>query len=176
MMILKEEYFEWMYQRVCGKNYRDLLDALNNFEFIYMNPMDENRLIDGLDLRSQFASECNIPHVVIKLKMDTDICSVLEVMVALAIRMETDIMSDSEFGDRTPTWFWYMIDSLGLDNMSDDNFDYENVDEIVETFLNRQYDFDGKGGLFHVPSTEHDMRDMEIWYQMCIYSGTLLDL
>lgn len=176
MMELRDEYFEWMYQKICGKNYRDLLSTLNNIEFTYLNVMDENRLKDGLDLRGQFASECKIPHVAIKLKMDMNVCSVLEVMVALAIRMETNIMSDSEYGDRTPLWFWNMVESLGLDDMDDMSFDYDEVERVIDTFLNRQYEYDGKGGLFYVPDAEYDMRDMEIWYQMCAYSNTLLDL
>lgn len=165
-----------MYQKICGKHYRDLLNMLNNIEFTYLIPMDENRLSDGLDLRGIFACECGIPHIAIKRGLDMDVCSVLEVMVALAIRMETNIMDDTDCGDRTAVWFWTMIESLGLSDMDDERFECTEVENIIETFLDRQYESNGKGSLFYVPSSEYDMREMEIWKQMWVYSNTLLDL
>ena len=175
-MNIREEYFEWIYQRIDGKGYRCLLETLYSIEFVYSMTMDENRLRDGIDLRGQFARECGIPQIAIKLKMDNTSCSVLEVMVALAIRMESTIFDDPEQGDRTYVWFWDMVKALGLYHMDDDIFDYEETEEIVDRFLNRQYDYDGKGSLFYIPEAESDMRDVEIWYQMCMYSDMILDL
>lgn len=175
-MNIREEYFEWIYQRIDGKGYRSLLETLYNTEFVYSMTMDENRLKDGIDLRCEFARECRIPQIAIKLKMDNTSCSVLEVMVALAIRMETTIFDDPDKGDRTYVWFWDMVKALGLYHMDDDNFDYDETEEIIERFLKRQYDYDGRGSLFYIPEAESDMRDLEIWYQMCMYSDMILDL
>ena len=64
--------------------------------------------------------------------------------------------------------------SLGLYGMTDDKYDEEYVDNVISTFLYRGYDPNGKGGLFTVNDTYKDMRDIEIWYQMCLFFDNLL--
>ena len=131
-----------------------------------MLPLDENRLLDGLDLRFRFADE-NSYYI------DGD-CSVLEMMVALSLRCEEHIMSDDEIGNRTGRWFWEMIDNLGLESMYDDNFDKVYADKIIYRFLNREYEPNGDGGLFTVHNRNVDLRKVEIWYQMCWYLDTII--
>ena len=126
-----------------------------------MLPLDENRLLDGLDLRFRFADE-NSYYI------DGD-CSVLEMMVALSLRCEEHIMSDDEIGNRTGRWFWEMIDNLGLESMYDDNFDKVYADKIIYRFLNREYEPNGDGGLFTVRNRNVDLRKVEIWYQLMWY-------
>lgn len=46
--------------------------------------------------------------------LDNRPCSVLEMIIALAIRLEEHIMDDPDIGNRTGQWFWDMIVSLGL--------------------------------------------------------------
>lgn len=164
----KSLYFEWMYKLVCGihvKNYRRLLEKLFETEFYFINPMDENRAADGIDLRDRFAYEYRIDI----LDIDADPCSILEMMVALAYRCEETIMDDMDYGDRTGQWFWNMIVSLGLGQMTDNNYDEDKVNYILKRFLDRRYDRTGKGGLFTIPRCKYDLRDEEIWYQMCWY-------
>ena len=105
--------------------------------------------------------------------MDDDPCSVLEMMIALAIRCEENIMDNPEVGDRTGQWFWGMIANLGLGAMYNSRFDREYVDETIARFLNRDYDPDGKGGLFRVKNCDHDMRDMEIIDQLFRYLNSI---
>ena len=128
--------------------------------------MDENRELDGLYLRFRFADE-NSYYI------DGD-CSVLEMMVALSLKCEEQIMSDDDIGNRTGRWFWEMIDNLGLESMYDDNFDKIYADEVIYRFLNRKYEPNGDGGLFRVNNRIEDMRKVEIWYQMCWYLDTLI--
>ena len=96
-----------------------------------------------------------------------DRCSVLEMMIALSMRCEEQIMDDPDIGNRTGQWFWDMIDNLGLGNMSDSKFDSLYVDEVLQRFLNRDYKRNGEGGLFTINRRGLDMRSVEIWYQMC---------
>jgi hypothetical protein len=96
-------------------------------------------------------------------------CSVLEMMVALAIRAETTIMDNTLYGDRTKQWFWSMMMNLGLSTMTDDVFDERFVQNRIDIFLNRQYSYDGRGGLFFIPNTDTDLRNVEIWFQLCWY-------
>lgn len=167
-------YFEWMCHFVCdveyGQNrYQKLLWRLYETDFEYIMPMDGNRAEDGTDLRYRFAEEMRHPAPMIVEYLDDRPCSVLEMMIALSIRCEEHIMDDPDIGDRTGQWFWNMIVSLGLGRMTDKNFDARYVDDIIDRFLQRKYDRDGKGGLFTVPNCRKDFRNLDIWYQMCWY-------
>lgn len=173
-MTIDEEFFEWMYQFVSGKNYRKLLWSLYEEEFFATMPMDDNRMQDGIELRYKFGYEVNIPKSVINRKFDMNNCSVLELMIALAIRMEETILGDPDYGDRTTMWFWMMIKSLGLYDMTDDRIEYEHVKHTIGRFINRDFEPNGEGGLFTVKNTRRDLRDIDIWYQMCLFSDSIM--
>lgn len=176
MMRIEYEYFEWMYQIVLGKGYRKLLSYLYDIPFKFILDMDYNRICDGCDLRYKFGHDAHIPSRVIDLKLGNVECSVLEMMVALSLRMEESILCDPDYGDRTSIWFWEMIKSLGLYHMDDDNFDDQLVCVVIERFMNRDYKPNGRGGLFTVRNARCDMRDVDIWYQMCMYVDNILGL
>lgn len=173
-----EEYFEWLYNLVCKDkfskhiSYERLLRYLHDTEFIYSIPKDENRAEDGISLRYRFVTEWVLDYDMLDY-LDGP-CSVLEMMIALAIRCEENIMDNPKIGDRTSQWFWGMITNLGLGSMMDDNFDEGFVDDTVTRFLNRDYDPDGKGGLFTVKYCDYDLRDVEIWYQLCWYLDSIV--
>lgn len=176
---INSRYFRWMFDLVCGKRYakevsfRRLLEHLHNTEFIFSIPKDENRAEDGIDLRYRFV---RIIHMEECLDYLDGPCSVLEMMVALAIRMEESVMDDPEYGDRTGQWFWGMVVNLGLGSMTDSRYDERYVDNILDRFLYRDYDPDGRGGLFTVRYTDEDLRLVEIWYQMCWYLDEFLGM
>ena len=172
------DYFEWMYNLVCGErfseklSYKKLLMHLHNTDFIYLIPKDGNRAQDGIDLRYRFAYEyTDIEDADSYLKGP---CSVLEMMVALAVRCEETIMDDPTKGDRTRQWFWNMIVSLGFGGMSDDRYDQFFVDKTLDRFLSRKYEPNGKGGLFTIRNPKRDMRRIEIWYQLCDYLNSIV--
>lgn len=170
-----DSYFNWLCDLVCGQrysksiSYRKLLHHLYETEFTYLIPRDKNRAEDGIDLRWRFSRECN-PH----LGAGKRPCSVLEMMVALSIRCEEDYMDDPEIGDRTGQWFWGMIASLGLGSMNDDRYDEQFVDDVIQRFLNREFEPDGRGGLFTVRNCPYDLRTVEIWYQLCYFLDTIV--
>lgn len=172
---LEKRYFDWLVSTVSkhgnynGKNYRKLFAYLNTRSFFYILPMDGNRSEDGIDLRySGFAWQCGVQQHEIERYLDRQDCSVLEMMVCLAIRAEA-IVGDPEVGDRTSKWFWDMIESLGLMEMDDIHYNEDRVSYIVDCFLNRDYKPNGKGGLFTLKDPPHDLRAAEIWNQMCWY-------
>lgn len=88
----------------------------------------------------------------------------MEMLLALAIRLEEHIMSDPERGDRTRIWFWTMLSNLELDDMIDSRFDANHVENAIQKLLNREYGRDGKGGLFRIKHCKYDLRNVEIWY------------
>lgn len=173
---LSNLYFSWMcslvsnHRRYSKKpSYTKLLKFLHSVDFSYIIPMDDNRAKDGEDLRYRFGYEHDYEDAMIATYLDDRPCSVLEMMVALANRCEESIMDNPDYGDRRGQWFWNMIVSLGLGNQHDENFDEEYAMFVIDRFLNREYERNGKGGLFTLDRPHRDMRSVEIWYQMNWY-------
>ncbi len=177
---LNKEYFEWMYQLVRKDgyskrlSYRKLFTHLHDIEFTYIIRMDGNRAEDGIDLRYRFGYEQGYDSPMITTLLNDRPCSVLEMLIALAIRCEEHIMDDPDIGNRTGQWFWNMIINLGLGSMDDSKFDENYVEDVVSRFLDRKYKRNGEGGLFTVKNCKHDLRTVEIWYQMCWYLDEIL--
>lgn len=177
---IRKRYFDWMCRLVCNDkrvkklSYRKLLSYLDTIDFTYIIPMDGNRAEDGVELRYRFGYDRGIEHAAIASYLDDHESSVLEMMIALALRCEESIMDNPEYGNRTGQWFWDMIENLGLDRMTDNNFDEDYVDDKIDIFLNRDYEYNGAGGLFTVKKPYSDMRTVEIWYQMCWHLNEIL--
>ena len=171
-------YFEWIYtlvwkdKRSDGYSYRNLLMRLHDTAFTYLISKDENRAEDGLYLRYRFAYFN--PEYYDAEKYIEGPCSVLEMMVALAIRCEENIMDNPTIGDRTSQWFWEMVVNLGLGPMTDNRFNKTEIDYILNRFLNREYDHDGSGGLFYIRNCNKDLRTAEIWYQLNWYLDNIV--
>lgn len=174
-----DEYFEWLSYVVCGEqyeggvSYRKLLTHLHEVEFTYILPMDENRAGNGINLRYRWALDIDEDTDYILDVLDGP-CSVLEMMVALALHCEENIMDDPKYGNRTGQWFWGMVNNLGLGAMYDKLYDERYVDEVITRFLNREYERDGRGGLFTIKNCKYDLRDVEIWHQLSWYLSTIV--
>lgn len=170
-----ERYFDWLCDLICKDRFANqnsfyrLLSYLYDTEFRYSMSRDSNRAEDGIDLRRRFLYDY-VDDVDMTIEHP---CSVLEMMVALAIRCEECIMDDADKGDRTGQWFWTMITNLGLGSMTDDRFDERCVDDVIERFLNREYEPNGRGGLFYIRNCDQDLRSVEIWYQLCWYLNSI---
>lgn len=175
------DYFDWLCEIVCGDrfspeiSYSKLLMYLHDTEFRWLHPMDENRAAHGINLRYRFA----LRHVPIEETSGftnslRGPCSVLEMMIALALDCEETIMDDPRIGNRTAQWFWEMITSLGLGGTYNEHFDIRHAEFVIERFLNREYEPNGKGGLFTIRNCSRDLRDVEIWWQACWYLNTVM--
>lgn len=174
---LERGYFDWLYGIVSSESFNGisfgyLISALYDWEFTWLIDLDSNRADEGIGLRYRFALDNNIDEDLVNREINGP-CSILEMMVALAIRCEDNIMGDPEIGDRTKQWFWNMITSLGLGAMYDERFDPDYIDDVLTKFVNRKYDRNGKGGLFTIKRNNKDLRRVEIWYQLCWYLDSL---
>ncbi|MCR4581054.1 MAG: hypothetical protein K5666_00895, partial [Bacilli bacterium] len=156
---------------------RKLLQSLHNTPFWWSNkiPNDENRYKDGIDLRYRFGYEYNYDSIIIHNELDVCECSVLEMLIALAMRCEDEIMYDSSYGPRYERWFHLMLENMGLSNITNDNFDEDYVMDRVEIMLNRRYSPNGENGGLFVVETEYDLRTVEIWYQCMWYLTSLMN-
>ena len=170
---MKELYFDWMSKSVCTdpsdiyhKEYGKLLAYLDSVPYRYVLDMDANRESDGVNLRYDFGWETGIPYSKVSAELDIYPCSTLEMLVALCRRIESNIMSDNDYGNRTYIWFSSMINNLGLGKMTDDKFDQEWVEECVNRFLDNQYGPNGEGGLVTLKGANYDLRTVEIWDQV----------
>lgn len=173
---IRNEYFDWMYSLMAKKRYSPRVSYIKLFRYLhstpfrYSLPMDVNRAEDGKNLRYRFSIFNGYEKISDTIKdMLSGPCSVLEMMVALAVRCEESIMDDPKYGDRTAHWFWNMIVSLGVGSQSDPFFDKEIVHDAIECFLDRDYQPNGRGGLFTVRHCDEDLRTLEIWHQLCRY-------
>lgn len=171
---IAEKYFGWLYYIVCGEEegrltYSKLFKFLHSIEFTYSIDLDANRAQDGIDFRYRFGHEHGYSRDQIAMKLDNTPCSVFEMMVALAFRVEEQIMTDEAYGDRTGQWFWNMINSLGLGHMDDSEFNERYCYHVISKFLDRRYSPDGRGGLFVIENCDEDLRDVEIWTQCMWY-------
>lgn len=172
---LSSRYYDWLRDTVCGEwsprevSFHRLMMYLFNADYIPACEMDDSREKDGINLRYRFADEISVPYAEIDKRFDRVPCSMLEMMVALSIRIEEHIMEDISAGNRVGQWFWNMIVSLGLGSMDDKRFDEHRAEYIIDRFMRRDYQPNGQGGLFTVMNTTEDMRSIDIWYQLMQY-------
>ena len=163
------DYGLWLMDRVGfkRKKYDNLLLELHYIPFRYSIPLDENRVEDGMELRDNFGLEIDCSN----LSFDND-CSVLEVLVALAIRIEYEYIGDPR-EEHPEKIFWEMIENLfDMDKnwrLCGPRIDVQFVHYIVERWLNRSFDYDGTGSIFPLKNPDCDQTGIEIWSQMNRY-------
>lgn len=163
---MKKLYFEWMLDKVCSKKqkdqYRSLFEELDNIEFRYTIPLDENLEDHGLDLRYRFGYETGEEQTRVAYYIDEKPCSVLEMLVALCIRMD-----DITYDEDPSLWFWHIMHCMHLNNQTEYYFDADYVHVRVNILLNRTFnEIDGDGGLFYFDNNRgYNLREVEFWCQ-----------
>ncbi len=172
---MRVKYYRWLVHQICkddkyhGKYYTKLLRDLYNTYFEFDNEMDENRSADGIDLRVRFADEMEI-------MLDDDLypldgpCTILEMMVALALRAERELLEDGGACDL----FWGMVKSLGLYKNDDYNYNEFITAAALDKLQSRSYQPNGKGGLFTIKHPREDLRNVDIWYQCMWYLDAIM--
>lgn len=175
--IMAKEYFDYLCDFVVplirqeayktdnykGYAWSKCLRLFYNTEYTWQLDMDENRAKDGLALRWRFILDNPVYEQYLDL-LDGP-CSVLEMLVALALRIEETIMDDPAYGNRTSTWFWKMVVNLGIQGQFDMHFERKRTLDCLTRWMNNDYEPNGKGGLFTLKHCDKDLRDIEIWVQ-----------
>lgn len=165
-----DKYFKWLKSQVefldFPETYDRLFVILNEKIFTYKHPMDKNRALEALQLRDDYRRETGRRGISNGLP-----ATVLEVLVSIAKRMNYICASFDE--DRTKEIFWRLLANLDLSRMSDPYYEDTGGDGrvgiILNNFLERNYNPDGRGGLFPMDKPRQDQREVEIWYQMNQY-------
>ena len=173
---IQDAYFNWL----CGLVHADgldhsfyrALDVLHSCIFHEIIKYDGNREGDGLKLRDEFALRQDFYTYEEIEDALYGRCTVLEMLIGLAKRIDEDVMYRPD-ESRMDRWFWEMFENLGLSDYPDeewrDPMDEHSVERVVENFVERTFDYDGRGGLFPLREPKQDQRGVEIWYQMNSY-------
>ena len=167
-MISEEKYCRKLISMVfdrrnSSETYNNLFMDLYSRDFTWLSsvPGDANRALDVLELRRSLGFS--------DILQDKP-CSILEMMIALSMRIEDEFMHNEDEGDRTAQWFWEMLVNMDLGSQSDRNYDPAYVNSCIERFIRREYDADGgNGGIFVLDHPRRDLRFTEIWYQAMWY-------
>lgn len=170
MTRIEKHYFRWLLGFI-GNNpdYSIVLEDLFNKEFIWLLEYDENLAENGKSLREDFYNSSETIRKLVGMYGEIEgPCSVLEMMIKLAMDCEYTIMTDGEH-DNTAKWFWIMFDNLGLDEYENSLYDAEEVDEILENFMRRRYDNYGNGNIFRFTKSVTGLKKMDIWIQLNQY-------
>lgn len=167
---IEEAYYDWLTDMISG--YKGHMSKL--LRQLYMTPfrvtmlMDENRVGDGLTLRYRYAIHANLSNAAREMLKDIRPCSILEVMLGLALRFEEEyvVPPDGDILTGVSSTFNYMIRSLCLIDFDDAHYQPEIVQKILVRFMDRTNWPDGRGGLFYIPDAQEDMRQLELWDQL----------
>ena len=165
---LRPLYFRWLIDKLDSKmvrKYSSLLMHLFNDTFVENEkvPMDVNRARDGVALRKRFVSEHSEFGDSELESIIYEDCSWLEMLVALAERIDDQMMFDMNLGNRTNTWFWIIIEQMDLNKFDENGYVYSFVKDKLNRFIKRDYENGGKNGIF---KCNRDVRQVEVWYQM----------
>lgn len=177
-------YEDWLLKKInldnrngFRKSYSNLLIDLHFIKFTYKIEKDKNRAEDGIYLRNEFLAS-NQPETISM----ANPCSVLEMLVALSLRMGTEYIGTEETIDNI---FISLLDNLYLLDFNNNHY-YSltsgKITNIVLSWLNRDFSPSGTGSIFPLKcDTIYDLsgivggkkypdqRNIEIWEQMQCY-------
>lgn len=154
---MMDEYFEWLINRVgfSRRGYDQLLYFLYTVPFRYVLDRDRYRADDAFSLADEFG-------------IDRGYVSVLEVLIALAIRIDDELIGDPS--DPKPNKiFWEMCCNLHLDEYNNKKFNVQKVQNILLKWMERDFNSDGYGSIFPLDDPRQDQRKLEIWSQLQEY-------
>lgn len=139
------------------RDYGLLMEKLYDTDFFWVHPLDENRLIDGMELREAYlrvrGEELLRPY------------NCLEVLAAFSKRIEENILGEPG-NDKIERMFWVMLSNLGLLEFTDYEFDEQKVTDILQKWLTRN---DKSVHLFPLKMSRRDESELDFWWQMQLY-------
>lgn len=170
---LTEDYLRWLAPQIGEQHQQDHEDLLalmfeKEFKQVESVPNDENRAVDGLDLRLCFCLETGL-RTRFPDKTPTDLilgpCSFLEALIGLSKRLAFSAGGDPR------NWAWQLVENLELHKFKDPitKGKAKQVDDILEACIGRKYKPNGLGGFFPLAWPDEDQTQVELWYQMSAY-------
>lgn len=168
MSMDERDYRDWLIGLVnIEEDYTLLLRELYSIEFYYTVKYDEDRGMDGLALRDEWAEGVRFQG-----SLDFGNANVLEVFIGIAKRIEFQLFGTVYYDQ----WdyvqiFWDMMDNLGLSDVfgdvSRDVFD--TIRQNVTHFMNRDTFCHKSCNIFKFEHEPKNLRNLNIWTQMGLY-------
>lgn len=154
-----ELYLRWLIDLVTtpdeANRYQEIFKILYSQPYVPVHPMDENRALDGIELRQEWLG-LFYEHAYIYDGWLEEPCSILEMLIALSRRANFTATSMT-----TDAWFKTMLDNLSL-RIPDVNFQ-ENKHRVYDIL-----DLMERGEISPFPTDYPDYRD-QLWNQMMEY-------
>lgn len=150
-------------------NYSCLLATLQNTDFRFSSK-DRPRVDDAFDLRSVYIDMIKNEFVGDPDERVFGCVSVLELLVAFAIRVDMEIVGDPG-NPRPDILFFDWIKNLGI-WIEDGNWTVEKSNNVIKKlskWMDRDYKDDGKGSIFPLKSVTFEFSKTDIWRQMYKY-------
>ena len=153
------DYHEWLVSLVdtpdrdFERSYTELMDILDTVEYRWTFEKDQNRAMDGIDLRGHFSEEFGAPFGF----RNGVPCTVLECLVAVFTRYSDTILCEKGDPSVAPELFFDGLESLGLLEFDDSKGDFGGVFVILDTWLA------SKITLFHENNTDLFMQIGKYW-------------
>lgn len=168
-----KSYISWLRSQLdfidSPNTYNELFAALLSHRYTWILPMDSNRAQDGKEVRERFYN--SISYLEYPKWVKDEPCSFLEFLAAITFRMNYICSGYNE--DKTKEIFWLLLSNLGINELSDANWERMDgsrmVAEAVERVCKRKIDINGEGGLFPLQAPKQNQREVEVWYQMQAY-------
>ena len=146
------------------RDYRYLWDVLSDIEYVWIHPMDQNRAEDGLELRQDFEYETG--EYLDKTSGLMPKCTFFEMLAALSIRCENQLMRNVDAGDRTSKWFFEFLDNLGLTKYTVSKWKGHSGEEIRDIV---EDEMSGRCIMFPLQKHVINQRNEQLWKQMTAY-------
>lgn len=163
-LLVEEPYFLALFDMIdiYRGEFFELCHVLYDTDFEWILELDRDRTLDGLKLRDELGAV-----------LPSKPCSVLEVLIGLAIRMAylvepaDDGSSDSIVADM----FWVLVAKLGLTVYTNEvilrnNTSCLTIIDILNRWMQREFEPDGHGSPFPLETPVKDQRLCPMSYQM----------
>lgn len=172
-------YMYWMCENVklpCAR-YEMLAKLLHNIPFRSPIRSDKNRISDAIKMRQEWCSENEVIFDIPDNMICNGSCSVLELLVSFARRIDRDFTSVS-VDDEPYIMFDHFLENLDLYRFTDSAFSknedrvYDYIIQIINRWMDGDIDSRGHGGLFPLEYHEDaDQSGKSLWDQMMPYLG-----
>lgn len=159
-------YSEWL--KSLARSWIDLPGSFNSLVthldariFVAGVERDENRITDAIFFRDEYYEGASSDLVEKPI-------SVLEVLMALASRCCDNIIGEPDEFNYGKI-FTDMLINLGLLRFDDGSYSNEEVDVIIDNFLNRNFGKHGEGSIVYLQEPRHNPKKVDLWYLMMWY-------
>lgn len=174
---IKTEYLCYLMNRAqieaAGSHgYLKLCAIMQDFEFLPIHEMDENRCSECRALRRDFAEGYDEEYIDILDGIYGENGTVMELLVVLAEKWNYEL-EDSQYEAGPGKWFREMLFNCGLiesdNDMLEKQEERQRVIDILCVIVYRKTGWDGEGGLFPIRCPRTDQRNEELIVQLNNY-------